>query len=138
MGERVTEHNYEIVHSAEYRAWEMRQYPSALEEKMEEFLRDNGIKYESQKIFYIYAEDGWIIRYFIADFYIPDKKLIIEVDGKKYHEHHSQKDKERTRIIQEHYPFVEVIRYTWEDMKDEYKMDNLLKGLRFSDKDCFC
>lgn len=127
---RVVEHNQEIIASAEYRAREMKWWPSPLEERMQKFLEEHFIEYEFQKIFYIYADDGWIIRYFIADFYIPDKNMIIEVDGKKYHEHHSQKDKERTRIIQEHYPDVEVLRYTWEDMFNTFKMNDLLDKLR--------
>ena len=51
------------------------------------------MEYEEQKIFYIYADDGWIVRYFIADFYIPEKELIIEVDG-KFHNEQKKKDTE--------------------------------------------
>ena len=122
---RVVEHNQEIIASAEYRAREMKWWPSPLEERMQKFLEEHFIEYEFQKIFYIYADDGWIIRYFIADFYIPDKNMIIEVDGKKYHEHHSQHDKERTRTIQEQYPEIEVLRYTWHDLSNPNKMDEL-------------
>lgn len=124
--ERVAAHNQEIRQSAEYRAREMRYFPSPLEEKMQKFLDDNWINYDFQRIFYIYADDGWIVRYYIADFYVPERHIIIEVDGKKYHEHHSQHDKERTRTIQEHYPEVEVLRYTWKDMSDMGKMEELL------------
>ena len=127
---RVQEHNRDIMYSAQSRAAEMEIFPSKLEERMMDFLDRNDISYESQKIFYIYADDGWIIRYYIADFFIPEKNIIIEVDGKKYHEHHSQKDKERTRIIQENYPGVEVLRYTWEDMFNTFKMNDLLDKLR--------
>ena len=123
---RVQDHNREIIYKARYRANEMKLYPSKLEERMIEFLENHRIDYEAQKIFYIYAEDGWIIRYYIADFYVPDHHIIIEVDGKKYHEHHSQHDKERTRNIQEQYPEVEVLRYTWGDLSDEDKMADLL------------
>ena len=119
-------HNKEVRSSAESRASEMRTWPSPLEERMIAFLDKNNVQYESQKTFYIYADDGWIIRYYIADFYIPDRKLIIEVDGRRYHEHHSQHDKMRTRNIQEHYPDVKVLRYTWEDLSNEDTMRGLL------------
>ena len=122
---RVQEHNKEIMHKAEYRAWEMTTYPSPLEERMQLFLEEHFINYELQKIFYIYDEDGWIIRYFIADFYIPDKGIVIEVDG-KFHDKQRQHDKVRTKTIQEQYPEIEVLRYKWEDLKDYYKMEELL------------
>ena len=122
---RIQEHNWEIKSNAEYRAEEMKAWPSPLEEKMKAFLNEHYIDYEEQKIFYIYADDGWIIRYYIADFFIPDKDLIIEVDG-KFHDEQKQKDKTRTRIIQENYPMVEVLRFTWEDISDEDTMNDLL------------
>ncbi len=34
-----------------------------------------------QKIFYVYTENNWYDRFIIPDFYIANKKLIIEVDG---------------------------------------------------------
>ena len=122
---RLSEHNKEIKASAEYRAEEMRTWPSPLEERMKEFLDKNYVEYEFQKIFYICDKDGWIVRYYIAGFYIPEKDIIIEVDG-KFHNSQKQKDKNRTRIIQEHYPEIEVLRYAWEDLNDEDTMEELL------------
>ena len=123
---RVLEHNREIMYSAQSRAAEMEVFPSKLEERMKDFLDRYGVYYESQKIFYIYAEDDWIIRYYIADFFIPNRNIVIEVDGKKYHEHHKQHDRDRDRTIQEHYPEVEILRYTWQDLSDNEKMMDLL------------
>jgi len=122
---RIHEHNKEIIYKAEYRADEMRTWPSPLEKRMKDFLDNHSIPYEDQKIFYIYADDGWIIRYYIADFYIPEKDIIIEVDG-KFHDEHKQHDKMRTKTIQEHYPYVEVLRFTWKDLSNEDKMNELL------------
>ena len=119
-------HNREMMETAEYRAAQMKIWPSKLEEKMQELLDENNVDYECQKIFYIYADDGWIIRYYIADFYVPDSHLIIEVDG-KFHDEHKFHDKERTRIIQENYPEVEVFRWRWNDFKDRYKVEELLE-----------
>ena len=122
---RIQEHNKEVRSSAEFRAAEMRIWPSTLEERMIAFLEKNLIEYENQKVFYIYADDGWIIRYYIADFYIPGYNLIIEVDG-KFHDAQKQHDKMRTRTIQEHYPNVEVVRFKWEDFSDEERMRNMI------------
>ena len=121
-------HNKEIIETAEFRANQMKIWPSPLEEKMQEFLEENNVDYECQKIFYIYAEDGWIIRYYIADFYIPSVDLILEVDG-KFHDEHKLHDKERTKTIQENYPEVEVYRWRWKDFKDRYKVEELLSKL---------
>jgi hypothetical protein len=93
--------------------------------EMKAFLDDNYVEYESQKIFYIYDEDGWINRYYIADFFIPQRNVIIEVDG-KFHDDHKQKDRDRTRDIQQQYPEVEVLRYKWKDLSDLDMMDDLL------------
>ena len=122
---RIEIHNREIMASAEYRANQMNIWPSPLEERMKDFLDENYIEYESQKIFYIYADDGWIIRYYIADFFIPHSNIIIEVDG-KFHDDHRQHDKIRTKEIQEQYPEIEVLRYKWKDLDDMDKMDDLL------------
>ena len=123
---RVIEHNQEVIASANYRARDMQLYPSPLEMRMQKFLMENRVEYETQKIFYIYGDNSWIIRYYIADFYIPEKKIIIEVDGKKYHDHHKQHDKCRDRTIQDNYPEVEILRYTWSDLGNRDKMDRLL------------
>lgn len=126
---RIAEHNREIIYQAEYRANEMKFFPSKLEERMKMFLDRHWITYEFQKIFYIYADDGWIIRYYIADFYIPNKSIIIEVDG-KFHDDHKLHDKQRTRTIQEQYPDVEVLRYKWKDLSDDSIMNDLLYRIR--------
>lgn len=122
---RIAVHNREIMASAEYRANQMDTWPSPLEERMKDFLDENYIEYESQKIFYIYADDGWITKYYITDFYIPHADIIIEVDG-KFHDDHKQHDRMRTKEIQEQYPGIEVLRYKWKDLSDADKMDDLL------------
>jgi hypothetical protein len=122
---RVQSHNQEVMASAEYRAGEMNTWPSPLEERMKDLLDSNDIFYESQKIFYIYADDGWIIRYYIADFYVPDANLIIEVDG-KFHDDRKQYDKNRTKEIQENYPGIEVLRWRHKDFSNWSKIEQLL------------
>lgn len=92
---------------------------------MKNLLDENYIDYESQKIFYIYADDGWIVRYYIADFFIPHANIIIEVDG-KFHDKQRLHDKMRTKAICQEYPGVRVLRYTWNDISDETKMEELM------------
>ena len=126
---RVQEHNKEMMYTAQYRAEEMQIFPSKLEERMRDFLDRRNVEYEFQKVFYIYADDGWILRYYIADFYIPEANLIIEVDG-KFHDNQKQHDKNRTKTIQEQYP-VEVYRWRWKDFDDEDKVEELLYKIRY-------
>ena len=126
---KLSVHNREVRYKAEYRASEMTMFPSPLEEIMKSFLDEHNIRYDFQRIFYIFADDGWIVRYYIADFYIPDRSIIIEVDG-KFHDKQKQHDKNRTKTIKESYPDIEVLRYTWKDMSDEKKMDELLWKIR--------
>lgn len=122
---RVQEHNREVRRSAEERAEEMKAWPSPLEERMQKFLEDHWIFYKPQHIFYIYADNGWINRYYIADFYLPDEKLIIEVDG-KFHDKQKQHDRDRTRLIQQNYPGTEVVRFNYKELGDENKLSELL------------
>ena len=129
---RAQEHNREVISQARCRAEEMRIWPSPLEEKMKKYLDINNIRYEDQKIFYITDDDGWIIRYYIADFYIPDLNIVLEVDG-KFHNKQKQKDKNRTKRIQENYPGIEVLRFTWKDVCDEGIMGELISKLRNTD-----
>ena len=61
--------------------------------------------------------------------HVPDKKITIEVDG-KFHNKHKQHDNMRTRDIQEQYPNVEVLRFQWEDLTDDSKMNFLLGKIK--------
>jgi very-short-patch-repair endonuclease len=121
-------HNREIIRSAESRASEMMVWPSPLEERMKVILDAYKIRYEQQKIFYIHAKDGWIIRYYIADFFVPHRNLIIEVDG-KFHEYQKQHDRNRTKDIQKEYPMIDVIRFSWKDVSDRDKMECFIRTL---------
>lgn len=121
----IKQHNREVINTAKSRCQEMRTWPSPLEERMQKYLDSHGIQYEFQKIFYIYGDNGYIVRYFIADFFLPNYNLIVEVDG-KFHDKHRQADRDRTKLIQANYPGVEVMRFTWKDLSDKGKMKKLL------------
>jgi very-short-patch-repair endonuclease len=123
--EKIRQHNRELIRSAEYRASQMKIWPSPLEKKMIGFLDSHHIVYECQKIFYIHADDGWIITYYIADFFIPGSNVIIEVDG-KFHDKQKGYDKRRTKEIQQEYPNISVLRFKWKDFSDKTKMKELL------------
>ena len=125
---RIAAHNKEVISQAEYRAGEMIAFPSKLEEMMQGILDAYNIVYQFQKIFYIHAKDGWIAKYYIADFFIPHRNLIIEVDG-RFHEHQKQHDRNRTKDIQKEYPNIDVIRFSWKDVSDKDKMECFVRTL---------
>ena len=108
---------------------DMTKEPSALEKKMLEFLDRFNIKYEFQKPLYIKKKDGQIRRFYIADFYIPSKQIIIETDG-KFHDNQTKQDERRTVDIKRHYPNMKVIRWRWHDFDSYQKMKNLLEFLK--------
>ena len=105
--------NKKMVESAEFHAANMTENPSYLEKMMMEFLNNNHIKYEFQKIFYI-RKKGAIVRYFIVDFYIPSQNLIVETDG-KFHQNQVDYDNQRTQLIRQNYGKLRVMRFTKDD-----------------------
>ena len=113
--------NKKMKMSAENNAYDMRANPSYLEKKMMELLNDWKIKYDFQKIFYMRSKGGFIKNYYIADFYIPKRKIILEVDG-QFHKDQIEYDEFRTKDIQKHYPNITVVR--WEN-KDFNSYNNL-------------
>ena len=116
--------NRRMQASAECNAEDMKENPSYLEKMMMEFLDKNHIKYDFQKIFYIKKKQV-IVRYFIADFYIPSKKLIVETDG-KFHKNQVEYDEQRSRMIKEHYGKIKIMRFTFDDFTPE-KLGKLLE-----------
>lgn len=124
---RKEDNNKRMEDSAEIHAWEMRNNPSWLEKQMMEFLDNHSIKYEFQKIFYINDKNGYKQRYFIADFFIPDRNLIIEMDGKQ-HLNQVDYDNKRTALIKEHYRKTKVIRFTYKDVTG-MGWENMLKRI---------
>ena len=106
------------------RAQEMRNNPSWLEKQMMRFLDDRSVRYMFQKIFYIRNYKDTITHYYITDFYIPEKNLIVEVDG-KYHKDQIEKDDNRTRDIMKHYPGIKLIRVCYDDFKSPEILDKI-------------
>lgn len=122
-------HNKNVRKNAELHANEMKQNPSWLERQMVEFLNNQKIKFEFQKIFYIRSSGGFIKQYYIADFYIPKKHIILETDG-KFHKMQTALDNLRTKTIQRHYPKVTVVRWNSEDFHSYANMKKLLEIIK--------
>ena len=122
-------HNKRVKSNAEGHAYNMRKNPSYLEQKMIEFLDNQKINYEFQKIIYIKSKGGFIKNYYIADFYIPKKKIVLEVDG-KFHKDQVAFDEYRTRNIQRHYPKIRVVRWEYNDFHSYVNMKKLVEILK--------
>ncbi len=85
--------------------------------------RFEGKKFARQyPIIFEYEEK---IRFFVADFYCHEKKLVIEIDG-KIHEDQKERDEFRTFIINQ--LDIQVIRFTNEEgLNDLEKVKKELK-----------
>ena len=118
-----------MVGTARKNAKSMRREPSELEKRMQVFLDNQKVYYEFQKILYIKKNNGFIQRYYIADFFIPKVGIIIETDG-KFHDEQIEQDKLRTKDIQAHCGNYKVIRWRWHDFQSIRKIQELLKLLR--------
>jgi very-short-patch-repair endonuclease len=127
--ERVQAHNDYMKIAAEKNAKEMQQNPSELERKMQEFLDNQGIDYDFQRIFYIKDRNGYIKKYYIADFYVMARDVIIETDG-QFHNEQVEHDEYRAKIIQHHYPNTDIIRWKWHDFESYKKMKELISHLK--------
>lgn len=119
--------NAKMKEVAERYAAKARSHPSHLEKLMREFLDNHHVKYDFQKPCCIH-DKGVITQFFIVDFYIPLKRIIIETDG-KYHDAQLDYDDYRTQMIKREHPGVKVIRWRYKDFHSPQKMKELLKKL---------
>lgn len=126
---KLKEHNFTIKGIANHYTEEMTAQPSELEKKMQQFLDNQDIVYDFQRIFYIKGKSGYIKKFYIADFYIPSKSLIIETDG-AFHDMQLKEDDLRTKNIQKHYPNIKVIRWRWHDFESYVKMKDLISKIK--------
>jgi len=120
--------NNRMQEVAEKYASKGRNNPSPLEKAMMEFLGNHHVKYEFQKPCCIYTK-GVITQFFIVDFYIPSKKIVIETDG-KYHDAQLDYDDYRTRMIKRQHPKVTIIRWRFKDFHSPENMQKLLKKIK--------
>lgn len=119
--------NAKMMEVAEKYAIKNRKTPSPLEKMMLEFLKAHNIKFEFQKPCCIY-KDGVITQFFIVDFYVPSKRIVIETDG-KCHDAQAEYDEYRTKMIRRQHPGVKVIRWRFKDFHSPGKLGDLLRQL---------
>lgn len=92
-------------------------YLTALEKQVADFLDKRGIEYISQ----------YPLRLgYVADFALIDKRIIIEVDGKRWHSGKKKQKKDRFRDYMVKRAGWEVIRIKEEEMSN---LENLLSFL---------
>ena len=77
-----------------------------------------GIKIYRQKAIFVQKEDSWLDRWIIADFYSPEHKLVIEVDGwihKQKEIYELDKEKEKLLKLQ----WYKILRFTNEEVTED-------------------
>ena len=126
---KMEERNSSIMGMAKHFANEMKTEPSPLEKKMQDFLDSHNVNYEFQKALFIQKKNGSIRKFYIADFYIPSKNLIIETDG-KFHDNQIHQDEKRTIDIQKYYPNMKVFRWRWHDFDSVVKLKELVTKIK--------
>ena len=97
------------------------------------FLDRNGYRYEFQKIIYLYEDSNSskITKFYIADFYIKQLHLIIEIDG-GYHTTIQQTnyDNDKDKRIKKQYPTINILRIKNEDCSNKILLKDLLDGYK--------
>jgi very-short-patch-repair endonuclease len=107
----------------------LRKNPTETEKIIWEVVRDrrlSGYKFLRQHSirFNYYGK----IRFFVADFYVAELKLVIEIDG-KIHKNQQEYDQYRTFIINQ--LGMRVVRITNDDIKDSTQLAQHLAELLF-------
>mgnify|MGYP003590055659 CR=1 FL=1 len=99
---------------------------SYLEKSFREYIEDNGyIKDENYKQEYNFTLKSG--KRYIADFYFPDLKIIIEMDGKQ-HQDTVEEDAIRDNLILEEFK-IQTYRVTWKEWNKKTKMELINKLL---------
>ena len=85
------------------------------------------MKINRQAPIYLFTEDFWLDRYIIADFYCPEKKLIIEIDGSIHHRDDIYLlDREKEKLLTE--AWYTILRFTNEEI--EYSLDMIINKIK--------
>ena len=106
--------HYTLTDSAKHNRAKLIQTATKAEKKFIGILKSNDIKYEFQKI--CYYEDS----YYIVDFFIPESRLVVEIDG-RYHDSSEQQrdDQLRTRRLIKLCNISNVIRFTNDELDNK-------------------
>lgn len=94
---------------------ELRRLQTKSEKAFWELVRNRNLGVKFLRQFAISFEYEDKNRFFIADFYCSEKKLVVEIDG-KIHEKQKDYDELRTQIINR--LGIRVIRFTNEEIED--------------------
>ena len=110
----------------QYRAKEMRKNMTLFEEKLWKLYLQKFNKRWENKITILRQK---IIDNYIIDFYIPDLKLVIEIDW-EIHDDRKEYDKERTQILE--WYWLKEVRITNDRIKNNFeeicnKLDKIIK-----------
>ena len=101
------------------------------EKKFRSYLDRNSIRYEFQKIVYIRDREGNIKKFYIPDFYLPQYKLLVEIDG-DYHKSDTQKEYDLNKdiAIKRSYPNISILRIPNEKVADTSYIDGIFEGYK--------
>lgn len=108
------------------RARGLRQNMTTAEKRLWEELRNRkfmGLKFLRQHPF-IYQMDKNEPRYFIADFYCAEKKLLIEVDG-KIHDFQKEEDEHREDVLKS--MNMNILRIKNEEIEDMERVKEMIR-----------
>ncbi len=94
-------------------------YKTDIERIMHEALKENGIEAEYNHP--IRCKYGYI-----ADFYIPEQKLIIECDGEHYHKLGNSRDRKRDAVLKK--LGYKIIRFRGREIK--LNINNCIEKIR--------
>ena len=96
----------------------MYKFPTALEAKVKKILDDNGIKYKFQQLFYRFVKGyrQYVEAYYIANFWIPKKRLIIDIQPAK-RKIEVDSEKLRTFSYDNITPRAQILKITEEDLR---------------------
>lgn len=105
-----THNKYNVPLAKELRKNMTREEKHLWYDYLKPYYQTFGIRFTRQKI----------IGNFIVDFYCPQAKLVIELDGSQHYEEEAEQyDKERTRYLNQH--GIEVLRYSNRDIHTRFK-----------------
>lgn len=101
--------------------------PSYLEKSFVEWLREKQITFNYIPEYTI--KNHLTGKWYFVDFYFPDIKLVVELDGRQHEKpKHQQADKIRDQYIKEH-KSLEVFRISYDEYQQGIKINSLLKLL---------
>jgi very-short-patch-repair endonuclease len=110
-------------------ARELRKNMTFSEEKIWKMLKNEKIwfRINRQSPIYVFTEESWLDRYIIADFYCPEKQLVIEIDGDIHDvEDIFSLDREKEKILTQ--AWYRIVRFKNEEV--EINLSEVIKRIQ--------